>query len=358
MLAGEVRTSGIRGRRVAIARHGLRVTSPERWIRGHHWFARRAQLIAAGFSDADLRAALGSHAIFRVRHGWYSVPDAPADAIAAVRTGGRLTGVAALLSYGLRVPRRTVLDVAVPGNACRLRDPANRRERLTAGAVNVHWVDTRRRLHRSPWRVSIEDALVHILRHESRDVAVACASALLRHRRLSAARVAAAFARAPRRSSGWRELISALDDSHGETFVRLWLMDAGVVCESQPYVPGVGHLDLRVSKHVYIEVDGAQHDPEWSGEGESSYQDDHRRDAVMATQGDHVLRYTYQQLYSSWSLCLAGIERAIADDLELTARRLQQPAPPRLLARLRNERVYRKRRRSPPETSRSGVSPP
>ena len=334
------------------------MTTVERWIRRHGWFARRSELIAAGYSDADLRAALAGRAIFRARHGWYSVPDAPPDAITAVRVGGRLTGVAALASYGLRVPRRTVLDVAVPGNACRLRDPGNRRERLTAGRVNVHWVDTRRGLHRSPWRVSLEEALVHILRHESRDVAVACASALLRRRRLSQARLRAAFARAPRRVAHWRELTSPLDDSHGETFVRLWLMDAGVRCESQPFVPGVGHLDLRASERVYLEVDGAQHDPEWTGEEESSYQSDHNRDAIMATRGNHVLRYTYLQLYGNWPLCLAGIERAIADDLELTARRLQHPEPPRVLARLRNERVYRKRRRSTPKGPRTGVSPP
>ena len=304
------------------------VESMERVIRRRGWFLRRRDLLVLGYTDAGLRAALGERRIFRVRQGWYSVPGAPDDAVRAVRVGGRLTGIAALASYGLRVPRRAVLDVAVPVNACRLRNPADRRRRLAADAtIAVHWVDEQRVWQASTWRVSLADALLHIVGTEQRDIAVACLSAVMRYKRWSSARIRAVVLRGPARAHGWAELASALDDSHGETFVRLWLGDAGVPYESQPVVLGLGRLDGSVSPNVFIEVDGGQHDPEWTGDGASTWEHDHDRDVVVVADGGQVLRYTYRQLYTAWPQCLAAIERARADDLELVARRVRHPAP-------------------------------
>lgn len=324
----------------------------ERAVRRRGLFARRRDLLALGLTDRDIQRALRARRIFRVRHGWYSVPDAPEVAIRAVRVGGRLTGVSALETYGLRVPRRERSVVAVAANACRLRRPGDRRaRRIQSDPVDVVWVDSHRDDHRSPWRVSLDDALLSVLEHERRDIAVACASAVMRHKRWSMARLERVFARAPARVRCWLALVSGMDDSHGETFVRLWLLDAGIVMESQPFVRGVGHLDGRVSPHTYIEVDGAQHDPTWTGE--SSYEADHDRDTTMAAAGDTVLRFTYRQLYATWPACLAAIRRSIDDDLELTARRAQRPAPPRALAAIR-----RKRRRYAAIVARTGTSPP
>jgi len=325
----------------------------ERSIRRNGMFARRRDLLAAGMTDRDIRRALGGRRIFRVRHGWYSVPDAPEAAIRAVRVGGRLTGTSALESYGLRVPRRERSLVAVPVNACRLRRPSDRRaRRIQSDPVDVLWVDAPREKHGSPWRVSLDDALLSALEHETRDVAVACASAIMRYKRWSRDRLERVFARAPARCRCWLRLVSGLDDSHGETFVRLWLLDAGIVMESQPFIAGVGYLDGRVSPHTYIEVDGAQHDPSWTGETESTYEADHDRDRSMAIRGDTVLRFTYRQLYATWSECLAAVERCIADDLELIARRAAGPAPRTLAA------VRRKRRTFAAEVARRGNGPP
>jgi hypothetical protein len=300
-------------------------------------FARRRDLMERGFVDSDIRAALANHRIFRVRQGWFSVPDAPADAVEAVRVGGKLTGVAALASYGLRVPRRESIDVVVPRGACRLRSPTDRTAPLEAGEpVRIHWTeDANVREGDSPWRVSLDDALAFLLKSESRDIAVACCSAVARYKRWRPSRMAAVFARAPRRATGWLPLVCALDDSHGETFVRLWLTDAGIQWESQPHFPGVGRIDGRVSPNVFVEIDGAQHDPGWTGESPSTYGPDHDRDATVAIRGGTVLRYLYRQLYSDWPRCLAAISRAREDDLELIARREQRPLPPRSLRRKR-----------------------
>ena len=306
----------------------------ERVIRERGYFLRRRDLLAAGFNDGRIQRALREHRIFRVRQGWYSVPSAPDAGVRAVRVGGRLTGVSALEDLGLRVPRHASLHVAVKPTASRLRRATDRHARLLAAdGVLVSWTETG--IGGTPWRVSVPDALVAVISTEGRDVAVACCSAALRHRKITASALAEVFARASERARRWAGLPSALDDSHGETFVRLWLMDAGIPCEQQPHVAGVGHLDFRLSPHSYVEIDGGQHDPRWTGEGPSSYERDHDRDTSMSIDGARVQRFTYRQLYSDWPRVLAAIERAIADDLALTALRARRPYRP----------VKRKRRR-------------
>jgi len=302
----------------------------ERAIRRGGWFLRRRDLLALGFTDARLKQALGRKRIFRVRHGWYSVPDAPELGIRAVRVGGRLTGLSALESYALPVPRPTTLHVAVRPTASRLRHPADRRVRLTRlSGATVHWDHTG--ATRSPWRVSVADALLAVLATERRDVAVAACSAALHRRAITGAALDRVFARAPARVTRWRTLVSALDEAHGETYARLWLGDAGIPCEQQVEVSGVGRFDFRLGPRLYLEVDGGQH-----GEPEG-WERDHDRDTELAALGARALHVTYRQLYSAWPAVLAAIERAIADDAALATRRLRHPYRPR---------AQRKRRRS------------
>jgi hypothetical protein len=295
-------------------------------------FQRRADLLRYGHTDAGIRRALANRQIFRVRHGWYALPDARDVAVRAVRVGGRLTGVAAMETYDLRVPRRSRLDVVVPRGACRLRSPDDRRARLARPhQIAIHWTDPpRREIDSGSWRVSLDEALVFILWTESRDIAVACCSAVARYKNWSQKRMDAVFARAPAHAQKWRDLVCALDDAHGETFCRLWTMDADIPWESQPYVPGAGWFDGKVSPNTYVEIDGAQHDPDWTGDSPSSYDKDHDRDTTVVMQGGQVLRYVYRQLYDDWPRVLAAIKRAREDDLELIARRERQRTPPRV----------------------------
>lgn len=316
----------------------------ERVIRSRGYFLRRRELLALGYTDAAIQRALRERRIFRVRQGWYSIPSAPEAGVLAVRVGGRLTGISALEDLGLRVPRQPRLFVAVKPTASRLRRATDRRTRLLADdAVRVHWTESGR--GGTPWRVSVSDALLAILCTEARDVAVACCSAALRHRKITPPALAAVFDRAPERARRWSSLPSALDDSHGETFFRLWLLDAGVPCEQQVHVAGVGHIDFRLSPNSYVEVDGAQHDPRWTGDSPSTYEPDHDRDTTVTIRGGRVQRFTYRQLYSDWPRVLAAVERAIADDLALTALRAKRPYRP----------AKRKRRRLVPS---SGIPAP
>ena len=335
--------------------------SIESRIRRSDWFLRRRDLLALGYTDAQIRSALATHSIFRVRQGWFSVPDAPENAVRAVRVGGRLTGVAALESYGLRVPRRSVVDVAVTANACRLRRPADRRARLEpADGTRIHWIDGPPSRHSSRWRVSVDDALLLVLCTEGRDVAVACASAVMRYLDWGWARLWAVFDQAPARVQVWRALVGDQDDAHGETFVRLWFGDAGVWCESQPRVANGRRLDFKVGPNTFVEIDGRQHDPDWTGEGESTRPRDVETDIAVAAAGGTVLRFDYRMLATAWDHCLAAVTRAIADDVELVARRETSPAVPRRTTTPRKQiaRASRKRRRSRRPDSRNAVPPP
>ena len=306
----------------------------ERAIRSRGFFLRRRDLLALGQTDGMIRRALRDRRVFRVRQGWYSVPGAPSTGVLAVRVGGRLTSFSALEDLGLRVPRQPNLHVAVRPTASRLRRSTDRRARLLSGdPVTVHWTSTG--TGGTPWRVSVAEALGAILATESRDVAIACCSAALRHKKISRTALAAVFENAPIHARRWAALPSDRDDSHGETFFRLWTMDAGIASEQQAYVQGVGHLDFRVSSNGYVEIDGGQHDPRWRGDSPSSWEGDHDRDTTVTIDGGRTLRITYRQLYSDWPRVLAAVERMIADDLALAAYRRRHPYRP----------VKRKRRR-------------
>jgi very-short-patch-repair endonuclease len=297
-------------------------------IRRNDFFLRRRDLLAHGHSDHQIRQELGAGRIFRVRHGWYSVPDAPASAILAVRVGGRLTSISALETYGLMVPNRDRVHVAVRASASRLRNPQHRRERLRRrDPVRIHWND-RPSGGGTVWRASIADALLVVLNTESRDIAVACCSAAMRHKRLTWPELDAVFRRAQSRVKCWRGLVSALDDSHGETYARLWFIDAGIRFEQQVHIRGAGDFDFKVGPHSFVEIDGGQHDPGWTGQGPSTWAKDLDRRATMAIRGDRVEHYGYKLLYTQWPRVLAAIERMIADDLAMTAWRLKHPYRP------------------------------
>jgi very-short-patch-repair endonuclease len=315
--------------------------SVSRIIRSLGWFARRCDLLERGVTDAHIRVALADRTIFRVRHGWYAVPGAPEAAVYAVRIGGRITGIAALQLHGLAVPRRSHVDIVVPAGASRLRSPTNRARRLSpTDNVTVHWTDPPRRdLDPNRWLATIDEALALVVATEPRDIAVACSSAVMHKSRWADGRLARIFDRAPARTRRWLGLVNGKDESHGESFVRVWLGDAGIPCASQVFVSGVGRVDFQVSPNVYIEVDGAQHDPDWTGNSPSSWENDHKRDTTVAITGGTVLRWTYGQLYGDWERCVAAVLKARADDLELLARRRGRPGLPRgLTAQLRRKR--------------------
>ena len=103
-------------------------------------FASRGELVANGVDPGliDVAVWYGRH-VMRVRDGWYARPRERRDVIRAWRVGGRLTCVSAA-EFHAGIEPGPVLHVEVPRAAVRLRDPDDRRRRLSPdAAVVVHW---------------------------------------------------------------------------------------------------------------------------------------------------------------------------------------------------------------------------
>lgn len=307
-------TRPLAARRFAEAR---RVTTVPQHLRRRGPVARRKDLLAAGFVDAEIRAAMRARRIVRVRHGWYAPADTPQPVLTAVRVGGMVTGVEALRLRGIFLPRPDRVDIAVPANAAALRSPTSPRRRLSPrDPVKVHWITRpRNHLSSSVWLASEDDALDLILRTATRELAVAACDGLVRYRGWGRARVDAAFARAPHRTQAWRRLIDGRSDSWGETALRLRLQDAGLPFEPQAEIPKVGRFDGRISPHVFVEIDGAQHDEGWTGDTESSFERDHAKDLGLALIGARSIRITYEMFANRWDDCLEAIRVAVALDV-------------------------------------------
>jgi very-short-patch-repair endonuclease len=343
-----VHRSGIWHPRHPAARDTAAMRTVAQTVVDHGLFLRRRDLLGLGYTDGSLTSALEAGRIFRVRHGWYSVPSAPEAAIEAVRVGGRLTGLSALESYGIAVPRAPAIRIAVARNACRLRSPTDRRARLRRGeGRDIHWSEAPDAKFRgSRWRVSVGEALADVIRTELRDVVVACCDLVIPGGWMTARGVDALFDAAPTRAVAWRRLLDGRSESHGESFVRLWLDDAGIAFEPQPRIEGVGRLDGRVSPRLCVEVDGSQHAEASSQDaGKNQFEEDHRRDVAIVFADQRSLRFTYRQLHLDWERCLAAIRRLLAEEARIA--QLERDSAV-LRKRRRSERLRRLARASPP----------
>lgn len=285
---------------------------------------RRRDLLIAGYTDHQIRHALRARSMFRVRHGWYALTDTSDIVVRVIRVGGRLTGLAALHNLGMFLPKPTLIDIAVPRGAANLREPDQRRVRLrhdrgsgggSASGVRINWIDSpRRNRASSSWLATEDEALLVVLRRETREVAVACCDALLHYRNWTLKRLDAVFADAPARVASWRKSVDGRAEAWGETVARLRLTDAGIPFEPQVTISG-RRYDARVSPRVFLEIDGMQHSDAWVGPVASTFESDHDRDILTVIDGGRTIRVTYRQLESWWAPCLEAIRVAWVEDV-------------------------------------------
>ncbi|MEJ3403518.1 hypothetical protein WDJ51_02115 [Rathayibacter sp. YIM 133350] len=291
-------------------------TDVAEFLRENGLFLSRRRLRSLGVSDFEIEQALSDRTIFRVRQGWYSLPDASPVAIEAVRIGGRLTGESALASYGIWVRPKRQEEVLVRGNANELRRPADSRRRLAhpdAERWRVFW-SRATPMGGDTWRVSLMDALGHLLATSTREVAVACIDSALNrsmrgHDGVSVADLDTLFDRAPKRVARWRSDVDGRAEAGGETLLRLLCRDNGIPFEPQVTLPGVGRLDGRIGPSTFVEADGAV----WH-DSESSFHVDRDRDLVATIWGGRVLRFGYSQILYEPEYCLTAMEAALSRD--------------------------------------------
>ncbi|SIT70417.1 hypothetical protein SAMN05880545_0690 [Microbacterium sp. RU33B] len=189
---------------------------------------RRVDLLAAGWTDRRIRAAVDSGALMRLRGGVFAPADTAEGCLAAGRVGGRLTCLSELARLGVFVLEEGPLHVHVPANA-----PRHRR---IGRPVTLHWRELSRSPH--PRSLSVEpfDALVQAVRCQTPRASVATIDSALRLGVLHSDDLDALFAALPRRYRMLRKLIDPRAESGPESLLRLILMSLGCRFED----PGIG----------------------------------------------------------------------------------------------------------------------
>ena len=294
-------------------------------------FVKRASLLRLGYSRRHIAFAVAAGAILRVRKGWYTLPSTPTAAVEAFRIGGRLTGLSAFKTYGLWTPSTFTLHVAVPRDARALRHPHDMRVRLGSthrGQCAITWTDERVAGNKNrPWRTSIVDSLVHIVKHDGRVASIICLDAALNaamHGRpgIDEHDLDVIFARAPLVAQPWRAELDGRSGAGGETEFRLLCTGAGIPFVPQPRIAGVGYLDGQIGPHTFVEIDGS----EWH-DNAVAFETDPTRDAIVVSRHGRVLRFTYKMFRTNWPLVEAAQRAAIADDWKQGAASQFPPFP-------------------------------
>jgi very-short-patch-repair endonuclease len=260
-------------------------------------FARLADL---GCSREEVRAAVRSHEIRRVRNGWFATPEAHPELVRAVRVGGTATAATVARLHRLWVHGDTRLHVRVRHSTGRLASPADRRVPLDREkhGVCVHY-STRGGLDQA--RDPLTLALAEMFACADEAATLATVDSALERGVLQMGHLDLLKGWMPRSR---RHLIERVDpdcQSGLETRVRLLLRSKRIAFRAQADIEGVGYVDFLVGERLVIEVDGrAFH----TGE---AFEEDRRRDFVLVARGYLVLRLSYRQVMDDWDRTRAGI---------------------------------------------------
>ncbi|WLP92119.1 DUF559 domain-containing protein [Gordonia sp. NB41Y] len=249
-----------------------------------------AQLLGLGLDQTAIRHHLADKTLTKLRHGWYSTPDADIQLVEAVRLGGALTCLTALARHGVWIPDHP-------------------REIHIRGGRSAHAEHPRRfcRSYDRPFAVTaaVDDAqtaLRHALRCLDDEGIVIVVDSLLDLSRepstrvLTPAQVTAAFTGAPQRVRRCLDLSDGRAQSGTETLVRLRLRRRGIKVRPQVFIPDLGRVDLLVGDRLIIEVDSVAHHT-----GAENYAEDRRRDQVAARLGYLRMRLTYSDVVFNWA---------------------------------------------------------
>lgn len=265
--------------------------------------ASRKRLLDAGCSGGDVTRDVRLGRIYRIRQGHYAIPSAPFEGVVAVRAGGVLAGPSAARSHGLWAGLDERIHVAVPRNASRLRldrSPYVRADRYEPEVV-LHWCEG---IDRHDWRVGFDTCLRQMVDWTDRETAVACLDTAVAAR--SVLEVRSAFASSELRG---RLIAAAARRGSGsglESIVRQRLEAQGFTVAQQVHVPGVGSVDMIIDNVLVLEVDGRQF--HWNA---AAFEEDRRRDGVLALVGHQRLRLTYRQVVEDWPASLSLIQELV-----------------------------------------------
>ena len=241
-----------------------------------------------------ITAAVRANALIRVRRDHYALPGTDRHTLEAVRVGGRLGCVSAAAELGIFAFDSRFTHIHIPPLSSRLRSPQSKRHPLNAVSrhgVELHWSPLIDATDGTEYCVGARDALAQIIRCQERTFALASLDTALHEQVIGPADLPEIFAHVP---AGYRDLwgqIDARSEAGQETVLRRLIMDAGLECEIQVMIPGIGRIDVLVEKCVAVEADSRRFHSSWE-----QRVSDINRDRLLAERGYLPLRLLYQNI--------------------------------------------------------------
>ncbi|TFC05510.1 hypothetical protein E3O42_02795 [Cryobacterium adonitolivorans] len=269
----------------------------------------RVDLRRGGLSGVEITEAVRRQDIIRVRRDHYARPGLDQHTLEAVRVGGRLACVSAAAELGLFAFDYSHTHLHVDREASRLRSPHTRFRplaELPRNGVQLHWWPLLESADGNEFCVGVKDALVQIIRCQEPRFALAALDLALHERRIRPRDLDSIFARVPAEKQPLRLLIDARSESGQETVLRQLILDAGLRCEIQVSIDGVGRVDLLVEGCVVVEADSQAFHKEWE-----QHIRDRTRDLLLAERGYLSLRVLYQHTMFEPETVIAAIRRLV-----------------------------------------------
>jgi hypothetical protein len=270
---------------------------------------QKRQLVRLGAHDRQLTAVVRSGDVVRVRNGWYSTLSEDAEQLRAVRVGGRLTGISALIASGAWVLGTHPLHVSVPVNSSRLRAQWNRHQRINVGAtrgVVLHWDAPAVSEHGSVMQVGLLDALERVVLDEDLETAVAVLDWALHTGVLDGIDFESLILRLPAERRGIAGWVDAECESLPESLARTRLRLSGHSVVTQVPIEGTPmSVDLVVDDVVGIEVDGDKFHRE-------RFEYDRSKDVDITLMELHALRPSARMVFGDWPRFERAVDVALS----------------------------------------------
>jgi len=269
----------------------------------HGGVANLSELRKDGVPEAARIIALRSGEIYRVRNGWFSVPNADQDLVRAARVGGRLSCVSLLKTRGVWLMPDDRLHVAVASNAARLRSPGDKGVRLDVAdpSVAVHWSHFDSAPPRNAAQDTITAAIGHIVLCAPTAHALVAIDSALNLKLLTMTELRGILSELPPSYLSIAELADGRAQSGLETLARSGLLGRRVRVRIHVEIQGVGQVDCLVGDRVIVELDSRSHHLG------VNYEKDRTRDLHAIERGYIVLRVSYHRVMTDWD----SIERVI-----------------------------------------------
>jgi len=248
--------------------------------------ATTAQLARAGFTARDLRAAVDSGAVLRLRRGWFALPAVPLDQRCAVAAGGVLSCASGLDARGLWVLETGRLHVAVPPHSS---------ERRAGDGTVLHWRAWEGCGPETSSLDGLRSSLLHLLACVDGENALMTFDSAVNSGAIALDDLLALRGLAPTGKQWVFDEVDPLSQSGLETRVRRCGRRLGVRVRSQVPIPRVGRVDVLLGERLVFEPDGrAFHS------GSHQLEEDYRRSLELAAQGYLCIRLSTRQIIASW----------------------------------------------------------